>query len=193
MSTTRMLILGVVRAFRRVHGYDVRRELLSWHADEWANVAPGSVYHALKKLAEEGLLAEIATEQVGARPARTTYEITAKGEEEFQDLLRRYWWEYQPPVDSFTAAWVFVYALPPREAGAALRNRARTLRAWVEGTRLRMESDALPADPPHVLELFRLGIAQAEIQARWCDRVADRVEAGELALPPEYQPPPDSR
>ena len=62
-----------------VHGYDVRRELLSWSADEWANVAPGSIYHALRKLTEEGLLDEVATEQVGARPARTTYRIDAQG------------------------------------------------------------------------------------------------------------------
>ena len=33
-----MLILGVVRWCQPVHGYDVRRELLSWHADEWANL-----------------------------------------------------------------------------------------------------------------------------------------------------------
>ena len=72
------MILGLVRWMQPVHGYDVRRELLSWSADEWANVAPGSIYHALRKLAEEGLLEEVATEQVGARPARTTYRITPR-------------------------------------------------------------------------------------------------------------------
>ncbi|MFD0595766.1 PadR family transcriptional regulator [Catellatospora coxensis] len=79
MSTTRMMILGVVRMAQPVHGYDVRRELLSWHADKWANVQPGSVYHALKKLAEEGALREVGSEQVGGRPARTRYEMTPKG------------------------------------------------------------------------------------------------------------------
>ncbi|HEY1485636.1 MAG TPA: PadR family transcriptional regulator, partial [Micromonosporaceae bacterium] len=42
-----MMILGLVKWMQPVHGYDVRRELLSWSADEWANVAPGSIYHAL--------------------------------------------------------------------------------------------------------------------------------------------------
>ena len=73
------MILGLVQWMQPVHGYDVRRELLSWNADEWANVAPGSIYHALRKLAEEGLLEEVATEQVGARPARTTYRIDGQG------------------------------------------------------------------------------------------------------------------
>ncbi len=63
MSTTRLLILGVVRIFQPVHGYDVRRELLSWGADKWANVQPGSIYHAVRKMTEEELLSEVATDQ----------------------------------------------------------------------------------------------------------------------------------
>src|SRR5690348_15398410 len=66
MSVTRMMILGIVQWMQPVHGYDVRRELLSWSADKWANVQPGSIYHGLRKLAEEDLLREVATEQVGA-------------------------------------------------------------------------------------------------------------------------------
>ena len=181
MSATRLLILGLVRWVQPVHGYDVRRELLSWHADEWANVAPGSIYHALKKLAEEGLLREVATEQVGARPARTKYEMTEVGEREFQALLRDYWWQYREPVDPFLAAFGFLPALPRREAVAALRNRARTLRGKVEFTRTAIEKGGFDGDePPHVLEMFRLMLARAEVEAQWCDRVADRVEAGEL-------------
>src|SRR5690606_2830766 len=56
VSVTRMMILGLVRWMQPVHGYDVRRELLSWSADKWANIQPGSIYHALRKLTEEGLL-----------------------------------------------------------------------------------------------------------------------------------------
>src|ERR1700759_1594150 len=105
-----MMILGVVRMMQPVHGYDVRRELLSWEADDWANVAPGSIYHALRKLPEEGLLEEVSTEQVGARPARTSYRITQTGEGEFQDLLRRYWWELEQAIDPFQAAAAFLTA-----------------------------------------------------------------------------------
>jgi hypothetical protein len=42
MSSTRLLILGAVRIFQPVHGYFVRRELLSWRADQWAKINPGS-------------------------------------------------------------------------------------------------------------------------------------------------------
>ncbi len=180
VSSTRMLILGVVRIFQPVHGYDVRRELLSWHADEWANVAPGSIYHALKKLADEGLLREVSTEQVGARPARTRYEITAKGEGEFQDLLRRQWWEYKAPLDPFTAAFVFLPALPRREGVLALRQRAQTMRMFITGADLRVQNDVDWEQAPHVAELFRLMQEHARVEARWCDELADRLERGDL-------------
>ena len=144
-----MMILGVVKLLQPVHGYDVRRELLSWNADEWANVAPGSIYHALRKLSEEGLLEEVATEQVGARPARTTYRITPKGDSEFEDLLRDYWWRYEQPVDPFQAAMAFVAALPREEAVGALRNRAQHAGHGAEGLRARdrQRMDVLEAGP----------------------------------------------
>src|SRR3954453_1439828 len=111
MSTTRLMILGLVRSLQPVHGYLVRRQLESWQVEEWANVAPGSIYHALRKLADEGLLEEVATEQGGARPARTTYRCTGKGDLEFQEMLRWYWWEYTQPTDPFLAGFGFLPAL----------------------------------------------------------------------------------
>ena len=63
-STTRLLVLGVVRLFQPVHGYEVRRELLSWRAQEWASVKPGSIYNALKTLTREGYLEVVGTDVV---------------------------------------------------------------------------------------------------------------------------------
>ena len=182
MSATRLLILGLVRLAQPVHGYDVRRELLSWNADEWANVAPGSIYHALKKLTDEGLLREVETEQVGQRPARTRYEVTELGETVFSDMLREYWWELKPASDPFLAALALLPALPEREAAAALRNRARNLRGGAEGLQAMIDNGwADQVKPPHVVEMFRLWIGRNQADADWCERVADRVEAGELS------------
>jgi DNA-binding PadR family transcriptional regulator len=181
VSATRLLILGLVRWVQPVHGYDVRRELLSWNADKWANVAPGSIYHALKKLTDEGLLREVATERVGGRPARTRYEITEHGDQVFQDLLREYWWELKDLTDPFLAAFALLPALPPREAAAALRNRAANLRGAAQGWRAMLAAGWMDDQKPlHVAEMFELWIARAEVDADWCERVAGRVEAGEL-------------
>lgn len=56
VSVTRLLVLGAVRIFQPAHGYLIRRELVSWQADQWAHLNPGSVYNALRTLAKDGLL-----------------------------------------------------------------------------------------------------------------------------------------
>src|SRR5215210_895261 len=124
MSATRLLILGVVRSRQPIHGYDVRRELESWQAERWANIAYGSIYFALNKMAEEGLVEVVGTGQGGKGPARTTYAITAQGEAEFQQLLREYWWEAKTVIDPFQVALAFIHELPRDEVLAALRHRA---------------------------------------------------------------------
>jgi DNA-binding PadR family transcriptional regulator len=176
-----MMILGLVKWLQPVHGYDVRRELMSWQVDQWANIQPGSIYHALRKLTEDGLLAEVATEQVGARPARTTYRMTPAGDREFEDLLRKYWWEYRDVVDPFGPAFAFLQALPRREAIAALHNRARVIEARIAQINDIMTGGAgWPADKPvHVMWSMELGVVRAQAEVEWCRRVADRIEAGE--------------
>jgi DNA-binding PadR family transcriptional regulator len=186
VSATRMMILGLVKWMQPVHGYDVRRELLSWNADKWANVQPGSIYHALRKLAEEGLLRAVATEQIGARPARTTYEITAKGSDEFETLLRKLWWGLHQPADPFAAAISFLPALPRAEATAALRHRAGLLRAQNDSLRLAMETDWMRRSKPiHVGWFVELWVARNEAEIDWCERIADRIESGVSYLPDE--------
>ncbi|MDI1459928.1 PadR family transcriptional regulator [Catellatospora sp. KI3] len=187
MSTTRMMILGVVRLLQPVHGYDVRRELLSWHADRWANVQPGSVYHALKKLADEGALREVGSEQVGARPARTRYEVTDKGHEQLRDLLTTYLWGQQGGEDPFLAAFSLMIQLPRAEVAAALRDRARRLRADSDGKRAALDSGwAVPDNKPtHVRWMLELDIARAEGEIAWCERVAGEIEAGTPYVSPE--------
>ena len=174
-----MMILGLVQWMQPVHGYDVRRELLSWSADKWANVQPGSIYHALRKLSEEGLLREVTTEQVGARPARTTYEITEKGEAEFQSQLRNHWWNVASVPEPFMAAFAFLPFLPREEAAAALRNRALQMQAGVKQLEAAMKADWLDNKPAYVSWMWELSLARGEAEIAWCERIAQRIEAGE--------------
>jgi DNA-binding PadR family transcriptional regulator len=178
-----MMILGLVQWLQPVHGYDVRRELLSWNADKWANVQPGSIYHGLRKLSEEGLLNEVATEQVAGRPARTSYEITEKGKAEFQSLLRGNWWNLSAGSDPFMAAFAFLPALPREEAAAALRNRALQLRVAVQQLEAATQADWLDHKPTYVAWMWELTIVRSEAEIAWCERTAKRIAAGEPYLP----------
>ena len=50
-TETRLLLLGAVAIFEPVNGYQIRRELLSWGVESWANIRPGSIYNGLATLA----------------------------------------------------------------------------------------------------------------------------------------------
>ena len=189
MSTTRLMILGLVQWMQPVHGYDVERELESWQAEEWANIAPGSIYHALRKLAEDGLLEEVATEQVGARPARINIpDAPPKGELEFEELLRQYWWSYRAP-DRPVPGRIRVPAARcrRREAVAALRNRARVLRAGGRRcTAVALASGLHAADqkPTHVDWHVRAGDRhEMEVEIAWCERIASSARGGAPLFP----------
>ena len=185
-----MMILGLVQWMQPVHGYDVRRELLSWSAEKWANVQPGSIYHALRKLSEEGLLREVSTEQVGARPARTSYEITEKGAAEFQSLLRNSWWNLTQAPDPFMAAFSFLPALSREETVAALRNRAGQLRAGVQQLEAATTADWADYKPRFVTWMWERSIVMAEAEIAWCERTAKRVEAATDLWKPLNDNPP---
>jgi DNA-binding PadR family transcriptional regulator len=178
MSTTRMLMLGLISWLEPVHGYQVRRELTSWNVENWTDLKPGSIYHALRKMTEEGLLDEVGTEQVAGRPARTTYRTTFAGREEFLRLLRKYWWEQHHPTDPFVVALSFLPALSRREAVLALRNRAAVLRGYVDQSRSAQQSWD-NEKPVHVNWLMELGAVRAQAEIDWCERTVARVEAGE--------------
>ncbi|WP_223694141.1 PadR family transcriptional regulator [Leifsonia poae] len=85
-TTTRTLVLGVVRLFAPANGYQLRRELLSWNVDSWANVNPGSIYSMLATLSKQGMIEAHAVPD-GAR-AVTVYTMTEPGGLELDRLIR---------------------------------------------------------------------------------------------------------
>jgi hypothetical protein len=125
----------------------------------------------------------VATARVGARPARTTYEITDKGVAEFQSLLRQNWWNLATPPDPFMAAFSFLPALSREEAAAALYNRATLLRAGVEQLRSAQKTDWADLKPTFVSWMWQLTIDKSQAEIEWCTRTAARIESGVPYLP----------
>ncbi len=177
MSAARLLILGVLQLKSPAHGYEIRRELELWRAEQWAHIAYGSIYFALNKMAEEGLVETVGTDQVGNRPARRLYAITDAGEQEFQRLLRDYWWDRKPFIDPFQVALTFMNKMPREELLRALRFRRDHLRAYLNAFGPNMLS---PDMPRHIAENFRLAMAHEEVELRWTEETIEKVERGEL-------------
>lgn len=62
-----------------MHGHALRLLAEEEHVDEWADVTPGAIYGAIKRLAAEGLISSLRTEREGNYPERQVYEVTAQG------------------------------------------------------------------------------------------------------------------
>jgi DNA-binding PadR family transcriptional regulator len=187
-SSTRLLVLGVVRIFQPVHGYDVRRELLGWRANEWANVAPGSIYNALKSLTKDGLIEVVGTGAVGGRPERTSYQLTADGEKEFQGLLRETWWGVSEPVDPLAPAIAFMWAMRRDELIAALKHRVANIKGKMISDQYAIEYYDDPYSKDQVREMIRLGTARVGAEIAWAEALIEKLERGEYTFADERKP-----
>ncbi|WGW11271.1 PadR family transcriptional regulator [Saxibacter everestensis] len=71
-------ILGLLRE-RPMHPYEMYQLSVQRRQDRTIKLRPGSLYHAVDRLAAQGLIRATGTERSGNRPERTTYEITDQG------------------------------------------------------------------------------------------------------------------
>ena len=180
MGTVRLLVLGVLRRRQPAHGYAVRRELLSWRADTWTNVKPGSIYHALKQLDREGKLRALGTEGGDRGPGRTLYELTDAGEAEFRTLLDAALVSID--MEELGAGIAFMDALPRAQVIEKLREqrkRSRGVRDELLGT-----VDDYPGrhETPHATDLLELWSGVFDNLAGWTAGVLARLERGEYRM-----------
>lgn len=62
-----------------MHGHQLRQLAEKEHIDQWADVTVGGLYGAIKRLAAEGLIAEVRVEREGSYPERQVWTITDEG------------------------------------------------------------------------------------------------------------------
>lgn len=74
---TRLFVLGLLNN-EPMSGYDIQQRLLEWDVSIWADVLVGSIYHALKKLEQEGYISISSVENTGHRQ-KAIYQITEQG------------------------------------------------------------------------------------------------------------------
>lgn len=184
MSSTRLLILGAVRIFQPVHGYFVRRELLTWRADQWAKINPGSIYNALRTLEREGFIAG-ETEQ-----GKTAYSLTADGETEFLALLREALWRVVPndPARLYTAI-SFLSALTRDEIAEALESRLAQLDALHREVPYSLSTLVGHGEKPrHIAEFAYLGDAFVLGEREWTAGFLQRVREGAYSFCGDPEP-----
>ncbi|GLV74923.1 PadR family transcriptional regulator [Streptomyces hygroscopicus] len=184
MSAIRLLVLGAVRQHGRAHGYQVRNDLEFWGAHEWSNAKPGSIYHALKQMAKQGLLRahDVAPSTAGG-PPRTEYELTGAGEEEYFRLLREALLRHDQKIDELTAGVGFIVDLPRAEAIDLLKRRVAALEEWrAEVVRHWTPPDGTPDAWGHIGEIMKFWVHSADSGAAWTRGLIERLEGGAYVM-----------
>ncbi|MFF3994519.1 PadR family transcriptional regulator [Streptomyces cyaneofuscatus] len=189
MSAIRLLVLGAVRMHGRAHGYQVRNDLEYWGAHEWSNAKPGSIYHALKQMAKQGLLLahETAPSTAGG-PPRTEYEVTEEGLAEYRTLLRDAIRSYDQNLDVLSAAIGFIVDLPREEAVALLKERVEGMKEWRDSVTEYYTPEEGPESLGHIGEIMNLWVHSADAGAEWTRGLIERIERGAYTFAGEGDP-----
>lgn len=88
MSSIRLFILGSLAERGPMHGHALRLLAEEENIDKWADVTPGAIYGAFKRLAAEDLIEPLRIEREGNYPERQVYSITAAGHESLERIRR---------------------------------------------------------------------------------------------------------
>jgi DNA-binding PadR family transcriptional regulator len=190
LSSTRLLMLGAVRIFQPVHGYFVRRELLTWRVEQWAKINPGSIYNALRTLERDGFIAAVDSDE---KPIR--YTLTEDGETEFLALLREALWQVVPndPARLYTAI-SFIWALSREEVVDALGSRIAQLDALHRGMPYMLGTLMdNPEKPRHIAEFGYLQDEYVLGERAWTEACLQRIREGAYTFAGEQDALTDRR
>ena len=169
LSATAYVILGMVSREPR-SGYEIKAAVDNTTRFFWA-ASYGQIYPELKRLSEAGLVEGIDASR-GDRK-RTVYAITADGEAELKDWLRK------PPEtaemrEEGLLKLFFSGVLKPAEAVETLRSMRRMRLELSERLRS-IEPEKAELEDPYPLMVLRAGIEFNEWFAGWCERMETQL------------------
>jgi DNA-binding PadR family transcriptional regulator len=169
---------------RPMHPYEMYRLMIERRGDRVVKVRPGSLYHAVDRMAADALVEATGTDRNGARPERTIYRITDAGRAAMRDSIRGLLEEPVNEFPSFPVALAEMHNLPRAEATALLTARIDRL----EEERAEIES-VLAGKQGQVAEAYLLYghyyVEMVRAELSWLRRLVTRLEAKELEWPLE--------
>jgi DNA-binding PadR family transcriptional regulator len=133
MNSTRLFILGALARGGPMYGHQIRRAAQVDRTELWTDIKQGSLYGALHRMAAEGVIEVVRTEQAGSMPARTVYAITATGQAELIALRDQALRQTRLRPDPVDLALQNTQDMPPDELRRVLENRRAAIAAEFAG------------------------------------------------------------
>jgi len=174
MSSTRLFVLGELAHRGPMHGHQIRRAAQQDHLDRWTDIKPGSLYGALQRMAAEGLVRAVRTEQHGGRPPRTVFEITAAGRDELEIHRAAALRDARLIPDPIDLALVHVRGMAEESVGAALRGRRDALSAQYQSL-LELRDEAEPNLSDLERMIFEHSLRRLRVELEWHEELLNEL------------------
>jgi DNA-binding PadR family transcriptional regulator len=143
VSSIRLFILDSLSRHGAMHGHQLRLLAEEEHVHLWTDITVGSLYGAIKRLATEGLIAEMRTEREGNFPERQVYGITEAGQASLSQLRAAQLTDFSFRPDPFDLALSRLDPERLHELPGIIEERVRTVRQRLEDV-VRTNARALP-------------------------------------------------
>lgn len=182
MNLSRLMILGLLAERGPMHGHQIRRTAELTNAEVWGGITAGALYAELRKLAGEELVEAVREEQIGRRPARTVYRITAEGRLELvvqRDAALTVIFGSADP-----ASVVLLFAAGSDQADLRDRLAGRRRRIALQLETMAAERERLTAQgvlPARAVAAFRRGELRLEAELKWHDEFEPQLAMGQDA------------
>lgn len=164
---------------RPMHPYEMQRLIRQRHKDEFLDLKRGSLYHAIDRLQQAGLIEVVETSREGRRPERTTYRLSERGELEMLDRLRELLAKPVCEPMQFVAALSFLTQLSGEDSADQLHERACRLELAIVALDavLREMTPRIGRAPLIEVEYLR-AMRQAELE--WVRALGEDIRTGRL-------------
>lgn len=132
-----LVLLGLLKESPK-HGYEIKKkikEILSL----FTGVDLKSIYYPLKILEKRGLVVKRENKQ-GRRPQRFVYELTPKGQNRFNELLKQSFLNFKRPHFTLDLSLYFLNYMKPEIAKRRLRARMQVLDKVITGLKQMISS-----------------------------------------------------
>jgi len=162
MIENELLLLGLLRQGPK-HGYEIKKEIKKM-LFLFAGIDMKSIYYPLKIMERERLVTQRVRKHL-KRPKRLVYDLTNKGENRFQELLKKSLLDLKRPQFSLDLTLYFLNYLKPPVAKRRLRARLFVLDRLINDLKNTVDSLKIKESPSlfHIL-LHNLRMAQAEAE-----------------------------
>lgn len=177
---TRTMVLGLLKVNGPMSGYEIQQMMESSQTDMWAYVNPASIYHALKRMQDEGKVILEKVEKTGLR-TKSIFKITEDGEHELNQLLVEAFTQSSVvfPATLYTAL-TFMDNLNNEQILSSLEKQKQEISKLYNSmkTGFEVKQKTLGELPANVNVIFNNMYEQCEIQLKTIEAIKKMIKGG---------------